>query len=819
MKKPELLSPVGNFECLKAAVQNGADAVYFGSGNLNARVRATNFSGETLKEAIKYAKLRNVKTNLTLNTLIKNDEFEDAIKLALEAYNYGIDAIIIQDLGLAKYLLKHHPEIQLHASTQMTVHNLSGVKQLEKAGFSRVVLARELDINEIKQIKENTNTELEVFIHGALCISYSGQCLFSSIVGGRSGNRGLCAQPCRLPYELIDSKNNKLDSGYLLSPRDLCGLDFLPELIKSGIDSFKIEGRLKSPEYVATVTKIYRKYIDYIWENIELSDDKLIKKIHEMLAEKNDSSALSDQEELLQVFNRGGFSKGHLSTKPNRELIFKEKSNNEGLYLGKVFNFNEYKGHISFELENSLSIGDKIKINNDIYTVSELMIGNNNYKTLSSGSKVIIGRMKGDIRKNNKIYKIESKSLNNSISPTFSENKEFKKIPLFAEINIHENRPISLRIWGNDGFYKGLECKLTSNVIPEKSQNLPISKEKIINQLSKTGNTQFEFVNIKVNLDDNLFIPISILNDLRRTSIINLENMVLDTYSFNKTISEEDLLSINSKTDLNEKYSTHTNISLLLSDLKIDNKLLNLSGIDNLYIPYKFFLNSSYFDFIKELCQTYKTYIYMPNVIKQNFEKSTYDNIKNIILKFNIFGAVISHISQIDFFQNFKLDLIGNYTLNIFNTYSMLELKKLGFSKYNISPELDKTEIKRINNNVSLKSELIVYGKLPLMTNNYCYLGSSNKCYPECTKNCINGEKYYLKDRMNFKFRIVPDNTSSLTTIYNSKTTSITYNDLYIDFARIDILDEKAKDIQNIINTVKSNKKFEGKDYTNGRIK
>lgn len=450
MKKPELLSPVGDFECLKAAVQNGADAVYFGAGNFNARARAANFSGEALKDAIMYAKLRNVKTNLTLNTLIKNEEFEDAVKLAVNAYNLGIDAIIIQDLGLAKYLLEHHPKIVLHASTQMTVHNLSGVKQLENMGFSRVVLSRELDINEIKNIKQNTSAELEVFVHGALCISYSGQCLFSSIVGGRSGNRGLCAQPCRLPYELLDSKNTKIDSGYLLSPRDLCGIEFLPELIKSGIDCFKIEGRLKSPEYVGTVTRIYRKYIDYICDNIELSNEELIKHIHIMLQEKNTSTNLSDQEELLQVFNRGGFSKGHLEALPNKNLIFKEKSNNEGIYLGKVFSFNENKGHISLELENSLSIGDKIKINNDIYTVSELMIGNKNFKTLDVGSKVTIGRMKGDIKKNNKIYRIESKALNEAISPTFVEDKEFKKIPLFAEINIKQNKPISLNVWSEE---------------------------------------------------------------------------------------------------------------------------------------------------------------------------------------------------------------------------------------------------------------------------------------------------------------------------------------------------------------------------------
>ena len=827
MKKPELLSPVGNFECLKAAVQNGADAVYLGSGNFNARARATNFSDETLKEAIRYAKLRNVKVNLTLNTLIKNEEFVDSVNLAIQAYNYGVDSIIIQDLGLANYLLKHYPKIVLHASTQMTVHNLAGVKQLEQLGFSRVVLSRELDINEIKNIKENTKTELEVFIHGALCISYSGQCLLSSIVGGRSGNRGLCAQPCRLPYELIDSKNNKIDSGYLLSPRDLCAIEFLPELVKTGIDCFKIEGRLKSPEYVGTVTRIYRKYIDYIYENSNLSNNELSKNINKMINIKNSDTSLSDKEELLQVFNRGGFSNGHLSKEANRNLIFKEKSNNEGIYLGKVSTFTEKKGHISIELESPLSIGDKLKINDNIYTVSELMVGNTNYKSLPIGSKVTIGRMKGDIRKNNKIYRIESKALNESISPTFTGEKQFKKIPLFAEINIKENSPISLRVWGNSGFYKNLETIITSTIVPEKAQNFPISKEKIISQLSKTGNTEFEFKEIKVNLDNNLFIPkISSLNDLRRTALSNLENMVMEKYTFNENFIDKQnslesnfLNNTNIFNTLKEKIHYPAKLSLLLNNLKIENKILNLSGVDKLYIPYKFFLSGKYFEFLKQICETYKTYIYMPNVIRDSLGKNVFDNIKNIIFNFNISGAVISHISQVELFKEFKLDLIGNYNLNIFNTYSAMELKSLGFSTYNISPELNKVEIIDLINKTDLNSELIVYGKIPLMTNNYCYLGCSNKCYTECDKKCSKEEKYYLKDRMNFTFRIVPDNICCLTTIYNSKITSVTYKDFNIKYARIDILDEETQEIQSIIDSVRADKKFEGKNYTNGRIK
>lgn len=278
-----------------------------------------------------------------------------------------MDAIIVQDLGLATYLLKNYPEIPLHASTQMTTHNLAGVKQLENLGFSRVVLSRELSIDEIKYIKENTSVELEVFIHGALCISYSGQCLMSSAIGGRSGNRGLCAQPCRLPYELYE--NDKiLDSGYLLSPRDICAIDFLPELIKMGITSFKIEGRMKNPTYVGIVTKFYRKYIDLISQNIYLNNSELLELINKEINLKNIDTNLSDKEELLQSFNRGGFSSGHLFSSENKNLIFKEKPNNMGIYIGNISAINENKGHLSLTLKNVLSVGDKISINNQIYT-------------------------------------------------------------------------------------------------------------------------------------------------------------------------------------------------------------------------------------------------------------------------------------------------------------------------------------------------------------------------------------------------------------------------------------------------------------------
>jgi len=315
-----------------------------------------------------------------LNILIKDDEFEDAVKLALEVYNLGADAIIIQDLGLMQYLLKNYPEIPVHSSTQMTTHNLEGVKQLENMGVSRVVLSRELSINEIKNICANSNVEIETFIHGALCICYSGQCLFSSIIGGRSGNRGLCAQPCRLPYTLIDEQNNVYDKGYLISPKDLNAIEYLPELIKCGVKCFKIEGRLKSPEYVGIITKFYRKYIDIVCDNQNLQNEKIIEIIMKEMSKINEDTLMTDKEQVTQVFNRGGFSEGHLSDKPNKNLIFKDKPSNQGFYLGKIEKFNENKGYITLNAKTKVNIGDKIGINSDIYTISELMIKNKNVK-------------------------------------------------------------------------------------------------------------------------------------------------------------------------------------------------------------------------------------------------------------------------------------------------------------------------------------------------------------------------------------------------------------------------------------------------------
>ncbi len=809
----DLLSPVGDFDCLKAAVQNGANSVYFGANLFSARAFASNFDLDELKNAIQYARIRGVKTNLTLNTLIKNDEFEDAFNLAKKAYEFGIDAIIVQDLGLAKMLIKSFPDLAIHASTQMSVHNLQGVLELQELGFKRVVLSRELSIGEIEYICRNSNVEIECFIHGALCISYSGQCLFSSMIGGRSGNRGKCAQPCRLPYKLLEN-NSVIDSGYLLSTRDICGLDFIPDMINAGVTCLKIEGRMKKPEYVATVTRIYRKYID--------------------LAESSEPYVVDDADRkiLMQAFNRGSFSCGHLSNEPNKKLVFKDKSDNMGLFLGKVEKYNSNKGYITVKLNEPIEVGDTVALEREsgTYNVSEVMVSNKNIKGTKVGQTVTIGRMKGNIKLGDKIFKMSSKSQNSIANDSLRF--ENRKVALNCEVTVKENQPLEINITSaNDlDIYKNLNITSTLDVLPVEAKNRPISKDDIIAQINKTNSTPFNFANIKVNLDDNLFLPkVSSLNELRRTALENVENFAISNIQRISDGINYNACNENSK-NANNSNSDENKISVLLNILNEKYDYSSLEGIDIVYIPLKYFVNKKYSNILETLSKKFELYIYLPTIIKANYRNLLSLNIENAIKSYNIKGFVLSNISNLLLLDNVlencslnknNFNFIANYTFNIFNNHSVKELKELGFNRFTISPELNKETILDLtsSNTEVLASELIVYGKTPLMNMNYCLLGKANKCYPNCDAKCNSCNKYYLKDRLGLNFEIIPDNIQTVTTIYNSKTTSIESTDFVsTNVFRIDVIDESIDDINNIVSIVKSGNRFEGKEFTNGNL-
>lgn len=812
MTKVELLAPVGDWNCLKAAVQNGADAVYFGVEQFNARMYAANFNVEDMKQVIDYCKLRNVKTNLTLNTLLENCEFDNAVDLAKEAYKAGVDAIIVQDLGLAKYLIDNIPGLPIHASTQMTVHNLQGVLKLEKLGFDRVVLSRELSCEEIEYICKNCKVEIETFIHGALCICYSGQCLFSSVVGGRSGNRGKCAGPCRLPYELISEnaethERKSIDKGYLLSTKDLCGIAYIPRLIQAGVKCFKIEGRMKSPEYVATVTRIYRKYIDMVLNN----DDFII-----------DEKDIND---LMQVFNRGGFSDGHLDSKHNRNLIFPEKPSNMGIYLGTIKKYNSNKGHITLQLEEDLELGDSISVSNEAskYLVSELMIKNVNQKKVSANTEVTIGRMKGNIKVGDKVYRISSKALSDFAKASY-DNCENKKIPLNCTVTIKKNTPISMEISTNKNtcyneLYSSIYVKEISNMIPIDALKTPISVERVVKQISKTTNTPFSFENITVLLDDGLYVPsISTLNELRRTALEKVEQEILSR-------AKRTLLDLSRKSKESITYTPNVKnpeISVLFRqlDLDFDYTKLDKEKITNIYVSLELFISKKYSKVISYFSDNYNLYIYVPSIIKTNYKNIALSTIEQAVMIYNIKGFIVSNIGDFELLKKYSKDyeFIGNYTLNVFNNNTMEEYRKLGLSRITLSRELNQELIKEMLANANINTEMIVYGNLPLMASSYCFLGETNKCYPDCGTNCKKNNKYYLKDRLGFNFRVVPNSIETVTLICNSKTLSVSTKDLPVNFVRLDILNESINEINEAVDKAYNREKLEGLQYTNGNL-
>ena len=622
--------------------------------------------------------------------------------------------------------------------------------------------------------------------------------------------------PCRLPYELIEN-NKSIDSGYLLSPRDLCSLEHIPDFINSGVDCLKIEGRMKAPEYVATVTRIYRKYIDLALSNQPYIVDE------------------NDKKELMQAFNRGMSSSGHLEKEANRDFIFKEKPNNMGLFLGIVQKYNKSKGLITLKLKENIKIGDTISLQNEdgSYTISELMSDGKNITKTQIDQTVTIGRMKGNINLGDKIYKMSSKDLLTKAQKSYKT--ENRKIPLTCTVTIKKNEPISILVTSSSKLdvYKKLNISCKLDCLPVEAKNKPLDENTIIRQLSKTASTPYEFTKINIDLEENLFLPkLSALNELRRTALQKVEDYAISKIHKNIKTDFKDDLSTNPSLESMRDFAKEninfenkfTKISLLLNILNTEFDYSKLEDVDNLYIPLNYFNDKKFDNILKTLTKKFNTYIYLPTIKKINYRNLFYNNIKDTVNKYQIKGFVISNIGNLlllnDLFEdlNKSFNIISNYTLNVYNNNTVLELKKLGVSKFTISPESDKSTILDLCNYNYLQKELIVYGKTPLLNMSYCLLGSSNKCYPECKQLCRSNNTYYLKDRLNMKFRILPDNIQTVTTVFNCKTTSISSKDFNINFARIDILDENIQEINDIILKVKSGERFEGIDFTNGNL-
>lgn len=535
IKIPELLVPVGGKEQLLAAVANGADAVYFGGSVFNARMNAENFGRREIREAIDLAHSYGVSVHVTQNTLVRDDEMPDALEQAAYLYEAGVDALIVQDRGLASRVHGMLPDLPLHMSTQGTISDVAGAREASAAGFDRVILARELSLEEILEIRRALpDTEIEIFVHGAICICYSGQCHMSDFIGGRSGNRGACAQPCRLPYELM--MNGVSISGgeepYLLSPADMCLMEHIGELCRAGIDSLKIEGRMKSPEYVASVTRIYRKYLDQFAAGMEPVVDGL------------------DKLELKSVFNRGNFTDAYLTGKSGKELMSSDTPKNKGVRIGTVKKLDVRNGQAEVQLTRELVLGDIVEIRSEngqcgnIITYmrkGDAKVGygkgrlRQDRKDLlrgaGAGETVVIGdlRIRGTgVQDGDPLYKMVDKNLSETLRASFS--KLPQRVAVEAAFTGIDGGEAVLEVRSvNEALRCGrVKIRCASDQMLEHAIKRPADEESVRKNLCKTGGTPYDIVKCDINIIGEPAIPAALVNSLRRKALEELTEARLE---------------------------------------------------------------------------------------------------------------------------------------------------------------------------------------------------------------------------------------------------------------------------------------------------
>lgn len=764
MRNVELLAPVGSFEALKAAVQNGANAVYLGGKDFGARASANNFDRDELKEAVKYAHIRGVQVFVTTNTLRKENEIEDFLEYAKFLYDIDVDAIILQDIGMARLIKRELPDFELHASTQMVAHSLEDVKYLESVGFDRVVLAREVTVEEIKYICDNCKADIEVFVHGALCVCYSGQCLMSSMIGNRSGNRGRCAQPCRQRYELIDVYTGEVvnsNGDYLLSPRDLNAIEEIDKVIDAGVHSLKIEGRMKRPEYVATVIDGYRKTIDeYLATNkLNVSDETI-----------ND---------LYTIFNRK-FTKGLLLGDVGKDMMNSQLPNNQGLYVGTVVDYNKKAKRLKIKLANTLKKGDGINLGGG--TIGRI-IKNGNIETIGYKGETIELDFVGEARKGQIVFKTSDSELMDRVQATFTQDKEFVKNIIDAKITIKLGQKPILTLKDRHSN----EATIEGDKIVEEAMKVALSKEKVETQLRKLGNTPYELDLLEIELDDNVSLPISLLNQMRRDCIelLDKERVSIKNRKYkNKTVKYKPVLYNRNK---------QQGISVKVKNLEQLESALEC-GVDRIYYE-----DTNTIDKAMSLAMKYnKKVIYSAPRIIRNKEYNHLAKANNA----GVESVQVGNYGSIDYFKDKKLNI--DYYLNAFNSETINYYKEIGADTLCISQELNINEIKETIKYTDINIESVVYGYTPLMITEYCPMGvivrdcKKDKRVAKCKESI-----YALRNSKGDEFRVSQD-IFCRSTIYNSNVTCMLDNlyelhEIGINVLRLDFTLEDKDTVKEVI--------------------
>lgn len=684
MKELELLAPAGSLKTLKAVIHAGADAVYLGGSMFGARAYANNFNEEELLEAIRFGHIHGRKIILAVNTLLKEYELGQLYDYLHPYYEAGLDAVIVQDMGVMEFIKTHFPNLPIHTSTQMTITNVEGAKLLKEQGVERVVTAREMSLEEIQRIHDEVGVELESFIHGALCYCYSGQCLFSSIIGGRSGNRGRCAQPCRLSYEVLQGEKSL--TGHhatpILSLKDMCTLPFLYELADHGVYSFKIEGRMKTPEYAAGVVSIYRKYMDSYLDGSRIP------------VEKKDIRAL------LELGNRGGFTNGYYYHHNDSDMLSGESASHnksEG-----VLQDNIRREYVDTELKEKIK--GKLILNKECPAKIEVQYGK--IKVSYQGDMVLV------------------------------------------------------------------------------AQNRPLTKEVVTEKITKTGNTPFVFENLEVTMDDDIFMPVNQLNQLRRGALEALEEALLKPYertlpelvetssaetdrqTTGNAIKEKQISGQSlSQTSGQQSAGSSTEVRVLIENAEQLPAVLKADFVDTVYLDCMLYTRENLIrklseDIDRVQASGKKAFYVFPFIFRQQ-TSLFYEKIMPELKKLPLDGIMVRSLDEIAFIKewgNENWQMVSDSNLYTYSNEAAEYFYRLGMMQDTIPVELNRKEILRRENS---RSEMIIYGRLPLMI--------TAQCIHKNTLGCMHQHKVLnLKDRYSVHFPVKNFCPECYNVIYNS---------------------------------------------------
>lgn len=782
MERPEILAPAGGWEALVAAVESGADAVYLGGKAFNARASAANFDEETLRKALDYAHLRGVRIYVTVNILLADRELPEALDYLRFLYEAGVDAVIIQDLGVGRLIRRLFPDWEVHGSTQMTIHSVQGAAALEEWGFDRVVLAREMTLPEVAACRLETGIGLEVFIHGALCFAYSGQCLMSSLIGGRSGNRGRCAQPCRMEYVLVDERGRPaltkagVPGRHLLSTRDLIGIEHIPGLIEAGVGAFKIEGRMKRPEYVATVVRTYREAVDramaYPEEYVVTDEEK---------------------DRLARIFNRE-FTPGYLSGNPGRALVSPQRPNNRGVPLGVVKGYDRDR-RLVVRLERILNPGDGIEVwggfpgsqeSRGGLTVGAIFVNGVRVESAGPGRDAAI-EFAGRARPGDRVFLTSDARLLAEAAQGYAPGRFTRRIPLQAKVYAASDEP--LRLWLADD--RGNNVEAETGVLAQEAHTRPLTKEVLEDKLGRLGNTPFELKNLNAHIQGGIMVPLSQLNEVRRLAVSRLEEARLAAYRREPLGPEwkekaRSILSGAGETSvlegivlygivlekIGERSPGQAGISqraeieakpllaIKVRDLGALRAALQ-NGADLVYWGAEAWASLGRAPLLEEVNEARQEcrqagvpfVLATPRIAKDQEMAPWLTRAE----KLDPDGVLIGNLGLWRFFRrNGSWPLRADWGLNLFNSPALEQAAEMGFVAATLSPEMTLGQIRDLRPPEGLSIECLVLGTLQNMVSEHCvvgaWLGGEGHCARPCREN-----RFFLKDRKGIMFPLEMD--------------------------------------------------------------